>query len=649
MTRLPQPGSDSGTWGEILNNFLDVAHNSDGSLQSAAVQQAGAVTAVNGKQPANGAVSLAVSDLSDAAISSPAANQVLAFNGSKWANQTALVSSVFGRTGAVSAQSGDYTFSQVGAAQGLAATGVKTANYSAVPGDLVSVDVSAGSVAITLPTSPAAARGSRIAVTLVAAADNKRATIVTTGSDTFRQSGGGTTLALNLLNEMVVLQYDGSAIWSVQSSAPVGQLDGHYEQAKATGDAVQRLLVPAYFYPTYFNATGDWQTMQAAAPYAATVIINPASGPGGSSNADYVAQVVEAQAAGMRVLGYVATNYTAIASATVEAQIDDYYNWYNVDGIFLDQVSGDISNQPYYAGLFAYIKTKPGTALVVINPGAVPDVSYMAACDVCCTFEGSMSSYLSFTPPSWAASYAASRFLHIVSGATNSAQLLEVLELSRSYRAGYVYVTDDGTYVTLAGDTAGGTYFATEIAWLRSGGLAAPQPAASSSVTVASTTTTTALGSLTVPALGNNVPGGKPSAGARYVVKAFGTITTDVSPPTYILDVRWGGPSGTLIASVQSAATANAPSLGASLSAVPVLIEAEVNFVSATTCVAWLRMTWQNSATATNASTIALATTPSAVTVSTNATQALSLDWTWGTASASNVISIVSSSFQRVS
>lgn len=33
MSRLPTPGSDSGTWGTILNDFLAVEHNSDGTLK----------------------------------------------------------------------------------------------------------------------------------------------------------------------------------------------------------------------------------------------------------------------------------------------------------------------------------------------------------------------------------------------------------------------------------------------------------------------------------------------------------------------------------------------------------------------------------------------------------------------------------------
>lgn len=35
MARLPQPGSDDGAWGDLLNAFLQVEHNSDGSLKKA--------------------------------------------------------------------------------------------------------------------------------------------------------------------------------------------------------------------------------------------------------------------------------------------------------------------------------------------------------------------------------------------------------------------------------------------------------------------------------------------------------------------------------------------------------------------------------------------------------------------------------------
>ena len=36
MTRLPIPGDDQGTWGTILNDFLAVEHNDDGTLKTTA-------------------------------------------------------------------------------------------------------------------------------------------------------------------------------------------------------------------------------------------------------------------------------------------------------------------------------------------------------------------------------------------------------------------------------------------------------------------------------------------------------------------------------------------------------------------------------------------------------------------------------------
>lgn len=42
MSRLPTPGSDNGTWGNILNDFLSQSLNSDGSLKASSVTASGA-------------------------------------------------------------------------------------------------------------------------------------------------------------------------------------------------------------------------------------------------------------------------------------------------------------------------------------------------------------------------------------------------------------------------------------------------------------------------------------------------------------------------------------------------------------------------------------------------------------------------------
>ena len=42
MVRLPTPGGDDNSWGSILNAFLEVEHNADGTLkQTTAITQAG--------------------------------------------------------------------------------------------------------------------------------------------------------------------------------------------------------------------------------------------------------------------------------------------------------------------------------------------------------------------------------------------------------------------------------------------------------------------------------------------------------------------------------------------------------------------------------------------------------------------------------
>lgn len=47
MSRQPIPGSDAGTWGTILNDYLSVSIDTDGTLKSAAVSTAGAEVTSN--------------------------------------------------------------------------------------------------------------------------------------------------------------------------------------------------------------------------------------------------------------------------------------------------------------------------------------------------------------------------------------------------------------------------------------------------------------------------------------------------------------------------------------------------------------------------------------------------------------------------
>lgn len=63
MARLPIPGSDNGAWGSILNEFLDVEHNNDGTHNIPTMQSTVQKGQANGYVPLNGATKMDVAFL----------------------------------------------------------------------------------------------------------------------------------------------------------------------------------------------------------------------------------------------------------------------------------------------------------------------------------------------------------------------------------------------------------------------------------------------------------------------------------------------------------------------------------------------------------------------------------------------------------
>ncbi|HUC88032.1 MAG TPA: hypothetical protein VMR95_02700, partial [Candidatus Binatia bacterium] len=191
--RLPIPGEDSGTWGDILNGFLEVSLNANGTIATAAISQAGGEVTSN-KGIASGYAGLNSSGLvpstqlatgtasssnylrgdgtwvvpnsgsstlaadTDVSITSPANNQVLTYNSGagKWENVAPAVPSVFGRTGAVVATTGDYTASQVGAQPALTVNlTVNTTAAAPTINQLNQYNCTSGALAPALPTGQA--------------------------------------------------------------------------------------------------------------------------------------------------------------------------------------------------------------------------------------------------------------------------------------------------------------------------------------------------------------------------------------------------------------------------------------------------------------------------------------------------------------
>jgi len=225
----------------------------------------------------------------------------------------------------------------------------------------------------------------------------------------------------------------------------------------------QSVAVPAYFYPG-----PTWNQLEQGAATVGFAVMDPANGPGALPDPLYVSQIAEAQAAGIRIFGYVDTAYATRAIGDAEADVDRYYQWYGVDGIFFDQASNDCANEPYYATLRAYVTGSDANAVTVINPGTTTPECFIDAADILLNFENTYAVYAGWSPAGWEAGYPAERFWHLVH-TTSETDMPSAVLLSQARNAGWVYVTGDvmpNPWDTLPSPS----YWSTELAYVRPSG-----------------------------------------------------------------------------------------------------------------------------------------------------------------------------------
>jgi hypothetical protein len=232
------------------------------------------------------------------------------------------------------------------------------------------------------------------------------------------------------------------------------------------GSSGQSMAVPGFFPPGRL-----WSQVDSAAATLRLVVMNPASGPGPAYDESYGRVVRAAQKRGITVVGYVDTNYGARGPSAVESDVDKYYSWYHVNGIFFDRASTDcalaIAPTSYYAALNAYVKARGGAARTILNPGKQTNECFLADADILLTFEGSDAQYVnSYSAAAWVAKYSASHFWHVIYAASGASAMARAVQLSKHRGAGYVYVTPDALpspYNTLPA----GRYWSTELGKLR--------------------------------------------------------------------------------------------------------------------------------------------------------------------------------------
>jgi hypothetical protein len=199
--------------------------------------------------------------------------------------------------------------------------------------------------------------------------------------------------------------------------------------------------------PIDADSPATWSRAIAAAPSVGIIILNPANGPGGGPNATYARLVGEAQASGISVLGYVYTQWAdgAVSVGQAERWVDQYYSWYHVDGVMLDEANDTCDPAPlnFYRQLYDYVKAEPGPGTVLLNPGDAAGECYAAVSDVMLTFEGDFATYSDgYVASNWTSGFPPSRFFHIVFQVPSVADMENVVSTAMERGAAWVYVTN---------------------------------------------------------------------------------------------------------------------------------------------------------------------------------------------------------------
>jgi len=227
-------------------------------------------------------------------------------------------------------------------------------------------------------------------------------------------------------------------------SGPQADVSGQPTTALASASQRLRLLVPAYIYPVG-DGRKEWQRLfDAASKVEIVAIANPNSGPGDERNLDYAAIFTEASNRGIRLVGYVSTNYGRRPQPEIKNDVDNWIRFYpQIRGFFFDQQPGERQLAAKFTELRDYVKRKLRDPLVITNPGVPCDEAYLAQAvsDVTCVFNN-FQGFDRFELPATLKAYDPSRFAAMPYSIADVEAMRTVLKDAIIKRIGYIYISD---------------------------------------------------------------------------------------------------------------------------------------------------------------------------------------------------------------
>ena len=210
------------------------------------------------------------------------------------------------------------------------------------------------------------------------------------------------------------------------------------------------ILIPLYVYPD----EGAWQEVIDAKnnyPEVEIVaIVNPSNGHFDSSDGGYENSIPLLIDAGVKVVGYVYTNYGDRRDTEIKADIDKWQEFYQdlgVSGIFFDEASTDDSALEYYKDLTNYSELK-GFNSTILNPGITTDSAYIEenVADIIVSFEDGYDGWKNNFKSGSVGKNSANentKLALMVHSASSSEKMEEIISTLKEDGFEYVYVTPD--------------------------------------------------------------------------------------------------------------------------------------------------------------------------------------------------------------
>lgn len=211
-----------------------------------------------------------------------------------------------------------------------------------------------------------------------------------------------------------------------------------------------QILLPLYIYPNWYEKDKYlWkQVIIAAKKVPITAIVNPNNGPDNAPpNSDYQQGLKDLRQAGVKIIGYVSTNYTKRDLKAVKADINIYTRYFKIDGIFIDEAANTLDKLNYYQQLYQHIKDQSIDYTVIINPGTEINENYLSqpVADTTVIFENHQKTWTNYRPPAYTKKYSPQSFAALVHTTPTRKLMKSTLDRAIKSRFGYIYVTNDST------------------------------------------------------------------------------------------------------------------------------------------------------------------------------------------------------------